>query len=112
MRRVRRFAFLALSLVAAWRAGGSGPASPKGDASDALLPDAYRELGSEIANARGLAFTRRLDVHVLGSGDYHEQLNELLEPPPADVAAADFRYAFGFSRLDPLAVWFLGLLPS
>ena len=49
---------------------------------------------------------------MLGSGDYHEQLNELLESPPSDVAAADFRYAFGFSRLDPLAVWLLGLLPS
>src|SRR5262249_3470750 len=42
----------------------------------------------------------------------HEKLNELLESPPADVAAADFRYAFGFSRLDPLAVWFWGLLPT
>jgi hypothetical protein len=106
---VRRVAWLILSSLMACTAGRSNtPARHEAT----LLPDAYRTLGNEISTARGLAFTRRLDVHVLGTSDYHDQLSELLESPPSDVGAPDFRYAFGFSRLDPLAVWFAGLLPS
>jgi len=76
------------------------------------VPEKYRAIAGQIAEARGLAFTRPLTVHVEDAQGYHDRLAELIGPPPSDVADPDFRYAFGFSRLEPLAAWFLGLFPS
>lgn len=108
---VRRTALIGIALLAACAVNRSTSAPRAGEPSPSFLPEAYRSLGDEIARARGLSFTRSLAVHVLDAQQYRDLLASRLEPPPPDVADPEFRYAFGFSRLDPLAVWHLGLLP-